>query len=76
MIDLSWGSKYNFLLMIMTMIKIFINVNVMYVFVICNCFITTGPLLESTQIEAPDDQETLPYQQQQDNDDQPMIPYS
>ena len=41
--------------MIMTMIKIFINVNVMYVFVICNCFIIIGPLLESTRIEAPDD---------------------
>ena len=47
----------------------------MYVFVTCNFFIITGPLLESTRIDGPDDQETLPYQQQ-DNDDQPTIPYS
>ena len=37
MMDLSWGSKYNFLMIFMTsMIKI--NVNVMYVFVKCNIF--------------------------------------
>ena len=47
----------------------------MYVFVTCNFFIITGPLLESTRLDGPDDQETLPYQQQ-DNDDQPTIPYS
>ena len=47
----------------------------MYVFVTCNFFIITGPLLESTWIEGPDDQETMPYQKQQDNDDQPTIPY-
>ena len=47
----------------------------MYVFVTCNFFIITGPLLESTRLDGPDDQETLPYQLQ-DNDDQPTIPYS
>ena len=47
----------------------------MYVFVTCNFFIITGPLLESTRLDGPDDQETLPYQQQE-NDDQPTIPYS
>ena len=56
----------------------------MYVFVTCNFFIITGPLLESTRLDGPDDQETLPYQQQDNddqrpsptaNDDQPTMPY-
>ena len=46
----------------------------MYIFVICNCFIITGPLLESTWIKGPD--ETMAYQQQQEDNQPPLPPSS